>query len=52
VFAQEFYSLLLNKTLELYLSTMENIVFEFNILHVIYCALYIVYSLLYIIYCI
>jgi hypothetical protein len=32
VFAQELYSLFLNKTLELYLNTMENIVFEFSIL--------------------
>jgi hypothetical protein len=48
VFAQELYSLFLNKTLELYLNTMENIVFEFNtlyiyILHAVYSILYIVY---------
>jgi hypothetical protein len=28
--------LFLNKTLELYLNTMENIVFEFNILYIVY----------------
>jgi hypothetical protein len=44
VFAQEFYSLFMNKTLELYLNTMENIVFEFSILHTIYSILYIVYN--------
>jgi hypothetical protein len=34
----------MNKTLELYLNTMENIVFEFSILHTIYSILYIVYN--------
>jgi hypothetical protein len=38
VFAQELYSLFLNKTLELYLNTMENIVFEFSISYIIYYA--------------
>jgi hypothetical protein len=37
VFAQELYSLFLNKTLELYLNTKENIVVEFNILYIVYC---------------
>jgi hypothetical protein len=36
VFAQELHSLFLNKTLELYLNTMFSIVFEFNILNIIY----------------
>jgi hypothetical protein len=43
MFAQELYSLFLNKTLELYLNTMENIVFEFNILYIVYgvqCQIY------------
>jgi hypothetical protein len=43
VFAQELYSMFLNKTLELYLNTMENIVVEFDILYIIYCALCTVY---------
>jgi hypothetical protein len=38
VFVEEFYSLFLNNALELYLNTMENIVFEFSILYIIYCA--------------
>jgi hypothetical protein len=50
VFAQEFYSLFLNKTLELHLNTMEKIVFEFSILYIIYSAQYIVYSAQYTIY--
>jgi hypothetical protein len=37
VFAQELYSLFLNQMLELYLNTMENIIFEFNILYIVYC---------------
>jgi hypothetical protein len=37
VFAQELYSLFLNKTLKLYLNTMKNIVFEFSILNIVYC---------------
>jgi hypothetical protein len=40
VFAQELYSLFLNKTLELYLNTMENIVYEFSILYIICCEHY------------
>jgi hypothetical protein len=43
VFAQELYSLFLNKTLELYLNTVENIVVEFSMLCIVYCALVIVY---------
>jgi hypothetical protein len=49
VFAQELYSLFLNKTLELYLNTIQNIVVEFSILYIIYCAqctVYIIYSIL------
>jgi hypothetical protein len=45
VFAQELYSLFLNKTLELYLNTMENIVFEFSILYIVYCIEFIVYHI-------
>jgi hypothetical protein len=42
VFAQELYSLFLNKTLELYLNTMENIVYEFSI-YIVYYAQCIIY---------
>jgi hypothetical protein len=59
VFAQELYSLFLNKILELYLNTMENIVFEFSILYIVYFAHYIIYSImctmynrLYVVYCV
>jgi hypothetical protein len=38
VLAQEVYSLYLNNTLELNLYTMENIVFEFSILYIVYCT--------------
>jgi hypothetical protein len=58
VFAQELYSLFLNKTLELHLNTIENIVFEFSILYIIYNAQYAIYNILhitfnilYIVYC-
>ena len=40
MFAQELYSLYLNKTLELYLNIMENVVFEFTILYIIYYEMY------------
>jgi hypothetical protein len=50
VFAQELYSLFFNKTLELYLNTMENNVFEFSILYIIYCIQYTIYNILYTIY--
>jgi predicted membrane protein len=50
VFAQELYSLVLNKTLELHLNTIEDIVFEFSILYIIHNILYILYYILYIMY--
>jgi hypothetical protein len=58
VFAQELYSLILNKKLELYLNTMEYIIFEYNGKHCIWIQyiinniLYTVHNILYIIYCI
>jgi hypothetical protein len=38
VFAQELYSLFLNKTLKLYLNTIENIEVEFSRLYIVYYA--------------
>jgi hypothetical protein len=52
MFAQELYSLFLNKTLKLYLNTMENIVFEFSILYIVYYVWCTIYYILYIVYCI
>jgi hypothetical protein len=50
VFAQDLNSLFLNKTLELYFKTMENIIFEFSLLYILYYVLYIIYYIWYIVY--